>query len=167
MTNEDEKPRGNTLTVNQVAALCGRSTQWVHQLVKDGFVQKQGKNQYTLVSVVRGVIAYYEDLQSKSSKTVAASRATEARTREIELRIAERRRELIAVEDARAVVLEFGAIVKSEFGALPARYTREMTERRKLEQEVNGSFERISAAARRSEAALADPERDLSAKSEA
>lgn len=158
MTEGVEKPRGNTLTVNQVAALCGRSTQWVHQLVKEGFVQKQGKNQYALVAVVRGVIAYYEDLQSKSSKSVAANRATDARTREIELRIAERRRELIAVEDARAVVLEFGAIVRSEFGALPARYTRDMSARRKLEQEVDGSFERIAAAAGRAQAALADPD---------
>ena len=167
MADEGEKPRGNTLTVNQVAALCGRSTQWVHQLVKDGFVQKQAKNQYTLVSVVRGVIAYYEDLQTKNSKTASASRATDARTREIELRIAERRRELISVEDAKAVVLEFGAIVRAEFNALPARYTRDMTERRKLEQEVDGSFERIAAAARRAEAALADPDRAMPAEPEA
>ncbi|WP_300582324.1 hypothetical protein, partial [Marivita sp.] len=124
----------NTLTVNQVAALCGRSTQWVHHLAKAGFVQKQGKNEYALVAVIRGVIAYYEDLQSKNSKGAAASRATEARTREIELRIQERMRDLIPLEDARAVVSEMAALVRAEFQGLPARYTRDMQDRRKLEQ---------------------------------
>ena len=49
-------------------------------------------------ALVRGALAYYEDLQTKNTKTAASSRATDARTREIELRIAERRRELISVE---------------------------------------------------------------------
>ena len=144
----DGTQRGtNTLTVNQVAALCGRSTQWVHHLAKAGFVQKQGKNEYALVAVIRGVIAYYEDLQSKNSKTAAASRATEARTREIELRIQERMRDLIPLEDARAVVSEMAALVRAEFQGLPARFTRDMQDRRKLEQEIDGAFDRLSRRA--------------------
>jgi len=59
------------------------------------------------VSLVRGVIAYYEDLQSKNSKTASASRATDARTREIELRIKERSRELIPIDDARAEIADW------------------------------------------------------------
>lgn len=167
MADEGEKPRGNTLTVNQVAALCGRSTQWVHQLVKDGFVQKQGKNQYTLVSVVRGVIAYYEDLQAKNSKSASASRATDARTREIELRIRERSRELIPQEDARAVVGEMAAAVRSEFQGLAARFTRDMQERRRLEQEIDGAFERLSRRTEEAERALATGQVDMEAEPEA
>jgi phage terminase Nu1 subunit (DNA packaging protein) len=164
---EEPKQKAQTITVGQAAALLGRSERWVTDLVQKGFIAKEARGQYSLVAVVRGAVAYYEDLIEKSNKSAAASRATDARTREIELRIAERRRELISVEDAKAVVLEFGAIVRAEFNALPARYTRDMTERRKLEQEVDGSFERIAAAARRAEAALADPDRAMPAEPEA
>ena len=157
----------NTLTVNQVAALCGRSTQWVHQLAKAGFVQKQGKNEYALVAVVRGVIAYYEDLQAKNGKTAAANRATEARTREIELRIQERQRDLIPLEDARAVVSEMAALVRAEFQGLPARYTRDMQDRRKLEQDIDGSFERLSRRAEEAARALVAGSGDLEAEREA
>jgi len=58
MIDEQAKPKGNTLSVNQIAALCGRSRQWVFQLVKAGFIAKQAHGDYTLVSVVRGVIDY-------------------------------------------------------------------------------------------------------------
>lgn len=167
MADDVERPRGNTLTVNQVAALCGRSAPWVHQLVKEGFIQKQGKNQYALVSVVRGVIAHYEDLQAKNSKTASASRATDARTREIELRIKERSRDLIPLDDARAVVGEMAAAVRAEFQGLPARITRDMQERRRLEQEIDGAFDRLSRRGGEAERALATGQVDLEAEPEA
>lgn len=167
MADESERQRGNILTVNQVAAFCGRSTQWVQQLVKAGFIQKQGKNQYALVNVVRGVIAYYEDLQTKNSKTAAASRATDARTREIELRIKERSRELIPMEDAKAVVGEMAAAVRAEFQGLAARYTRDMQERRRLEQEIDGSFDRLSRRTAEAERALETGQVDMGAEPEA
>ena len=165
--SEGTQRGSNTLTVNQVAALCGRSTQWVHHLAKAGFVQKQGKNEYALVAVIRGVIAYYEDLQSKNSKTAAASRATEARTREIELRIQERMRDLIPLEDARAVVSEMAALVRAEFQGLPARFTRDMQDRRKLEQEIDGAFDRLSRRAEEAARSLETGRPDLEAEREA
>jgi len=117
--------------------------------------------------VIRGVIAYYEDLQSKNSKTAAASRATEARTREIELRIQERMRDLIPLEDARAVVSEMAALVRAEFQGLPARFTRDMQDRRKLEQEIDGAFDRLSRRAEEAARSLETGRPDLEAEREA
>lgn len=152
-----------TFSVSEAAELTGRSVQWIYQLAKAGHIAKEGRGRYPISGLLKGVIAYYEQLLEKASQSAAASKATDARTREIELRIAERRRELIAADEARAVIMEFGAMVRAEFGALPARFTRDMDERRKLEQEVHGSFERIAAAAERAATALAAPERDLPA----
>lgn len=164
---EEDRQRTGTLSVTQAAALFGRSHQWVHNLISAGFIAKEPKGQYPLVALARGVVSYYEDLISKNTKTAAASRATDARTREIELRIAERRRDLIPQEDARAVISETVAMFRAEFGGLAARYTRDMDERRKLEQEINGCFERIAASADRAYAALADGSVDTSADAEA
>lgn len=167
MADEGEKPRGTILTLAQVSGLTGRSTQWVHQLVKAGFIPKESHGKYTLVGMIRGIIAYYEDLQSKNSKTAAASRATDARTREIELRIQERSRELIPLEDAKAELADWCSAVRAEFQGLPARYTRDMQERRRLEQEIDGAFERLSKRTSEAEHALAAGEGAVSTEPEA
>jgi hypothetical protein len=167
MADDGEKQSINTLSVGQIAQFCDRSTQWVQQLAKDGFIAKEAHGRYKLVSVVRGVIAYYEDLQAKSNKAAAANRATDARTREIELRIKERSRVLIAVEDARAVVGEMAAAVRSEFQGIAARYTRDMQERRRLEQEIDGAFERLSRRTTEADRALATGQIDMEAEPEA
>ena len=106
------RPRGQTITVSQAAALLGRSDRWVQGLVKAGYIERANRGEYTLVAVIRGALAYYEDQITKNNKAAAATRASEARTREIELRIQERSRELIAMEDARAVIGEMAALAR-------------------------------------------------------
>ena len=164
---DEEKSKGQTISLAQAATLLNRSPSWVSLLVGKGYITRDGYGKYSVVAIVRGALTYYEDLLEKSNKAAAASKATDARTREIELRIAERRRDLIPLDDAKAVVSEMAAMVKAEFIGLPARYTRDMTERRRLEQEVDGSFERIAAAARSAEAALATGSIDMAAEPEA
>ncbi|MHA7889207.1 hypothetical protein [Roseicyclus sp.] len=85
------------------------------------------RGEYTLVGVIRGALAYYEDQLSKNNKAAVASRATEARTREIELILQERSRELILMEDAKAVMGEMTALVLAELLGLAARYTGSTT----------------------------------------
>lgn len=163
----EERQQGQTITVDQAAALLGRSRRWVYNLVQGGYIEKVSAGAYTVVAVVRGAMAYYEDQITKNQKTAAASRATDARTREIELRIKERSREVIPLEDARAVVGEMAAAVRAEFQGLPARVTRDMQERRRLEQEIDGAFDRLSRRSGEAERALATGQVDLEAEPEA
>jgi phage terminase Nu1 subunit (DNA packaging protein) len=117
------RPRGQTITVSQAAALLGRSDRWVQGLVKAGYIERANRGEYTLVAVIRGALAYYEDQITKNNKAAAATRASEARTREIELRIQDRSRELIAMEDARAVIGEMAALVRAELAGLPSSFS--------------------------------------------
>lgn len=68
----------------------------------------------------------------------------DAKAAEIEMRIAEKRRELIPVEDHIAALDIVVGAVRAEFSGLPARVTRDMDLRRKLETEANASLNRIS-----------------------
>jgi hypothetical protein len=124
------------------------------------------RGEYTLVGVIRGALAYYEDQLTKNNKAAVANRATEARTREIELRIQERSRELIPMEDAKAVVGEMAALVRAELAGLAARYTRDMEARRALEEVIDGALERIAGAADKAGAALVAGSGDLEAERE-
>jgi hypothetical protein len=163
----EPRTRGQTITVSQAAALLGRSDRWVQGLVKSGYMDRAQRGEYTLVGVIRGALVYYEDQLSKNNKAAVASRATEARTREIELRIQERSRELIPMEDAKAVVGEMAALVRAELAGLAARYTRDMEARRALEEVIDGALERIAGAADKAGAALVAGSGDLEAEREA
>lgn len=134
------------LSVTQAAALLGRSTQWVHQLVKAGYIVKEGRGNYPLVGLIRGSLAYYEDQLKNSTKTATASRATEARAKEIELRIAERERHLIPIEEA---IEEYDialAAVRKVIDSFPAQFTRDLEQRRKAEAIVHAGKEKIADA---------------------
>lgn len=167
MAENGERQSITSLSISQVTQLLDRSHQWVHQLVKAGFITKEAHGRYSLVAVVRGVIAYYEDLQAKSNKSAAANRATDARTREIELRIKERSRNLIPVEDAQAEIADWVSAFRAEMQGLPARMTRDMQERRRLEQEIDAALTRLSRRTTQAEQALAVGEGAASAEPEA
>ncbi len=137
---------GQTISAPQAAALLDRSRQWFFKLVKAGYIEKQGRGKYGLVSVVRGSLAYYDDLLSKATKTAAGNRVTEARATEIELRTAERLRKLIPIEDAIAEHDILIAAVREQMDGIPARATRDLELRRKIEAEVNAAKEKIAKA---------------------
>lgn len=158
--------RAQTLSADQAAALLGKSRAWFFERVKEGHIAKEGRGRYSLIGIIRGVVAYYDDILTKQTKTQAASRATDARADEIRQRIAIRDRELIPIDEAlQAQDIIVGA-VNAELTGLPARVTRDMGLRRKIEDEVNGSKGRITAALRKGQAAArsgrgldgADPE---------
>ncbi len=64
----DGKPRGQTITVSQAAALLGRSERWVQGLVKSGYMDRATRGEYMLVGVIRGALAYYEDQFTKTTR---------------------------------------------------------------------------------------------------
>lgn len=141
-----ENPEEILLSGREVAALAGRTDRWVRSMAQGGHFEKDGRGRYRLDSVVRGLISHYEAIIEKGSKSAASSRVTDARTREIELRIAQQERTLIPVEDAEMALSQFAGVVNAELSGLPARMGRDMAVRRKAEAEVHGSRERISAA---------------------
>ncbi len=156
------------IPIGQAARLLLISDERIRQLQKQGYIPRAPKRGVVpLVGAVQGYLRYLKDEERQSSKSAAASRVTDARTREIELRIAERQRDLIPQEDARAVIGEMAAMVKAEFVGLPARVTRDLDLRRTLEQEVDASFARLAASAERARSALATGGLDLEAEPEA
>lgn len=160
----EEKPKQG-LNAEQAGALFDRSKRWIQERAKEGWF-KSDKGKFELVQLCRGVVAYFDDLQAKSEKKAAATRVTDARTREIEMRIAERQRELIPLEDARNLMGQFAALVRAELTGLPARMTRDKAERKKLEKDVDDALRRLSSKAQKAAAALEAGSSDLGASGE-
>lgn len=155
------------IPIGQAARLLMISDERIRQLQKQGYIPRAPKRGVVpLVGAVQGYLRYLREDERQSSKSAAANRVTDARTREIELRIAERQRDLIPQDDARAVIGEMAAMVKAEFVGSPARVTRDLDLRRTLEQDVDASFARLAVSAERARTALASGGRDLEAEPE-
>jgi hypothetical protein len=152
---DEDKSKGQTISMAQAATFLNRSPSWVQSLVTQGYITRQSYGRYSVVAMVRGALAYYEDLLQKSTKAAAASRATAARTREIELRIAERRRDLIPMEDAKAELAAVVSEVRAEIAGLGARITRDLELRRQIDREADGILGRLAERAEQASRALA------------
>lgn len=154
-TKGGEERHGGTVSVSEAAALFDRTPRWLQILAAAGFVAKAERGRYSLASVCRGVLGYYEDQLAKASKGAAASRATIARTKEIELRIAERQRHLIPLDDAKAEISALVSEVRAEIAGMGARITRDMELRRQIDSEADGILHRLAQRAEKAGHALA------------
>lgn len=142
------------ITVTQASALFDRTPRWMQNLVAAGFIAKPERGRYSIAAVCRGVVAYFEAERDKTSKVASASRATDARTEEIRLRIAERRRELIPMDDARAELAAVVSEVRAEIVGMGARITRDMELRRQIDREADGILQRLAERAEKACGAL-------------
>lgn len=141
-----------TITVAQAAALLGRSDRWVHLLREAGHIRLGERGQYSVVAVVRGAMAYMDEQIAKAELKARESRATDARTREIELRTAAREATLVGKHDVIAVLDGMAEMARKEFEQLPRRAARCRAARAALAAEVGQTLERIDHA----KAALVD-----------
>lgn len=146
--------QAGTITIGQVARLCMISEERVRQLVKAGYIPKAARGVYPLVGAVQGYIRSLKDDQKSTTKTAGDSRVRDARAQEIEIRIAEKRRELVPLEDATAAQDKIIATVVAELTGLPARVTRDVPTRKLIEKELDAARNRMAASLRSSAEAL-------------
>lgn len=139
-------PTSDLISTEVAARLLMVGVERVRQLAKAGYITIPKRGHTTIVSAVQGYIRFLKETAQKETKTAAVSRATDARAAEIELRIAERKRELIPIEDAILAMDLLVGLVNREFDGQAARITRDLTLRRQIEADVHGAKTRIADA---------------------
>ena len=144
---DEAAPQAGYITLEQACRLVMLSNERIRQLVKDGYIPKPAKNSYPLVGVVQGYIKFLRDEDRRSSKTAAESGLKAARQKEVELRIAERSRDLIDVREHSDIVDEMAGMFVAGLSALPARVTKDMAMRREIEAGCDAIRNDIAALA--------------------
>ncbi len=165
---EAGQPEAGYVTLDQLSKLLMMTGERVRQLVKMGKMPKAKKNTYHLVSCVQGYIRFLKDEEKDKTKAAAESGLKKARQREVELRIAEREKTVIDLAEHFAVVEELCGLFVSSMNGLPARVTRDIPLRRKIEIDLDEIRRQIVARAEQRSAELragrsvaaADPEDD-------
>ncbi|XIA64511.1 hypothetical protein ACFIOY_37680 [Bradyrhizobium sp. TZ2] len=123
------------------------SAERVRQLAKEGWIEKAGKDQFYLVDVVQGYIRFRNDSERRATKSATASRVSDARAREVELRIAERERRLVELSEMIALADQLVGMFRAELSGLPARVTRDLQIRRTIETAIHDILDRIADVA--------------------
>lgn len=149
-----------TAVISGAAAgkLTGRSAAWITRLSTAGWIPRV-EGGYRIVDVVRGLLKYRDDEDRRVTKSVGAARLNELRIRRLEIANAEKTRELIPLDDAQHAIDTLCGLVRTEFGALPQRATRELAGQRRLEAEIDVSLHRIAAKLREQAAILESGEK--------
>lgn len=134
------------ISTQEACALLGLTAARLTQLINGGHIERSGRGRYRISALVTGYVRFLKEGAKRDTKTASLSRAQDARAREIELRIAEKTRELIPREDAEvALDLVVGA-VNAVFTGFAARVTRDVGVRRQIEAEIYEAKRKISAA---------------------
>lgn len=144
---EKDTPQAGMITLDQACKLIMLSGERIRQLVKAGYIPKASRNMYPLVGLVQGHIRYMRDEERRSSKSAAESGLKAARQKEVELRIAERSGDLINVNEHSDIVDELCGLFLSGLASLPARATRDVALRRKIEIECDAIRTELAARA--------------------
>ena len=149
MTEADRAGAG-LITVEQAAALLMKSKERVRQLAATGFIPKIGRDRYPLVGVVQGYIRFRDEAEQKKTQSAAESGLKATRQAEIEMRMAERRRDLVKRTDAELAMDVVVAQINEQFGGFAARVTRDPVLRQiietRLDEALNAIADRLESA---------------------
>jgi len=157
MTNKAQLPpeiAERIVTPGELSNILGISTERIRQLRHRGvFDSIEGARiSYHFVDAVRGYLDFKRDeLAEKKARLERTARVTNARAREIELRIAERMAKLMSVEDTKAIIRELVKMASDEFSALPMRAAAagfSSEEVLDIEREISRSLARIKKASK-------------------
>jgi hypothetical protein len=137
-----------------LASLLGCSERQVRQWGAEGVIERDGRGRYLLLPSVRAVV----------KRALAAGNAEldrervdfqKVRAERLRLEIAEKRRQLIPIEEASAAISGVVGALKSKLIGLPARVTRDVAIRKTIEAEIfgalNAAAKDLEALARRAE----------------
>jgi phage terminase Nu1 subunit (DNA packaging protein) len=143
-------PRGPLVNTEQAAKLIMKGPERIRQLAKAGWIAQAGTpsdRRYRLLDVVQGYIRFRDDEDRRTSKMAAHSRIQDARSREVELKNAQREGRLIDLDEVLSVVEELVGLLRSQLSGLPARVTRDLQFRRTIETALNDILDAIADVA--------------------
>jgi hypothetical protein len=114
------------------------------QLEKLGWIKRLAPNRWRVVDLVQGYIKFLKDEERRTSKTATLGRMQEAKAQQIEMRIAREAAKLIPIEFMDDYIMETAGPLKSDLDGVPAMFTRDLAQRDRLGDILDGVLNRMS-----------------------
>ncbi|MEJ2117886.1 MAG: hypothetical protein P8Y36_08300 [Alphaproteobacteria bacterium] len=149
-------------SVQTQGRIDGESARRINQLVKEKWIPKSARNTISLSDGVQGYIAFLEDRHEKDRPTATDDELRAERARKLRLENDRTEGILIETDAAMNVIDEICATYRIGLGALPARVTRDLALRRKIEDEIDRILVTVADKFEDKAAILASDEDDAS-----
>lgn len=120
---------GKEITATVIARLLMLSERRVQQLAREKWIPRP----YTFPGAVQGYIRFLQDEQRKTSRTADEAAVRRERARRLKLANDQDERLLVPIDDVMAFADAVFGPVKSDLAGIPARFTDDIRERRRLE----------------------------------
>lgn len=147
------------VSVGEIARILMIGEERVRQLAKDKWIPRVGRGKYPLAASVQGYIRFLKDESRRSTKVAADALIKNERARALKLKNDRDEGRLIDTEESLGTLDEIIGELRSRISAVPARVTRDLKLREKIETEIDAAFTRaadaLAKAADRHEAAAA------------
>ncbi len=129
--------RAGVVTLEEAGAAAGVTAAFVWKLLNEGYVRRAPGGGVVLVEALAGYIRFLKDDRRNSTIKAGDNRVRDARAREIELRTARDEQELVPTEEGVAYMQAVIGLLMSRLNGLPASFTRDLDERRRLEASID------------------------------
>lgn len=120
-----------------LASVTGVSSRRLRQIATEAGISPSAHGRWPVAPVVLAVIAAAGRQRENDAERDARAALMRARAREIEVRTAQRERELVPIAEATAFVTRIVGKMIALLTALPARATRDVVMRRRIEELID------------------------------
>ena len=131
------------LSTKQLMAAAGLGADRLAQLEADGLIKRAGRNRWSAIDTLGALIRYYRDETRRGHRSAADAALRDARAAEVRQRISICERKLIPMADAEMTCAEIVGVWTAELLGLPARISRDLGIRKKLDDEIFALRQRV------------------------
>jgi restriction endonuclease Mrr len=151
-----------------LANLLNLSAGRIAALTAEGVLHQTSRGKWKMIDAVHAYVALIKEERSNKTATASTIRVRDARSAEIEIRIARANRDVVDLSEALSSIDDCTGVFLQTLTSIPARITREQNERRRIEAICDEERARVadrflqSASALRTGSPIAetDPEVD-------
>lgn len=160
MKKHEIQENREVITTSELAAIVGKTPQWIRQLTRDGVLKQVGRGKYILAGAIQAYCGHISGGIEDDKKPRYIDEKTEherIKKEKAALELAEMQAELHRAEDVEAVMNDMLGAFRQRIRAIPMRLAPELMGQNKLNV-IKG---RLSASLDEALAELADYNPDL------
>jgi hypothetical protein len=133
-----------TVTIESFAKVYELHPERVRQLIKEGWIPRGPRGKVNFIKGIQGMDKYRQDQLARATAKMGDSKIKDARTKEIEMRIAEKSGALISFDEVLAINQTLWGAMKAELDGLAASVSREREVRHRIQDRVDGALNRVA-----------------------
>lgn len=142
-----KKSAADTVTIGRLGNILDLGERWLRKLENKGIIVRLARGQYDLPKSVQGYIKWLRETELAQSQTPAGSAKENfelERARKLKLENDQKEALLIETPEVIAAIDHIVGEIRTGLAGIPARFTEDLAERRRLENEIDAVLSQLA-----------------------